>query len=134
MKRQKSDNYLDYIPRKRDCYAKKLPCEILQTSLDDVHGGWCVDESGRVTVLVEHNHRMDRLAQRFLHKPRITQVHLEEMGSFIWQLIDGERSVYAIGQCVSQQFGERAEPLYERLVQYMQSMENAELITKIPGR
>ncbi len=37
-------------------------------------------------------------------------------------MIDNERSVYEIGQIISQEFGEDAEPLYERLVVYFDGL------------
>lgn len=46
------------------------------------------------------------------------------MGNFVWPLIDGTRTVYEIAQLVKEEFGEKAEPLYERLVQYIQNLEN----------
>ena len=36
--------------------------------------------------------------------------------------MDGERSVYAIGQLVHSAFGEAAEPLYERLCRYIKTL------------
>ena len=46
----------------------------------------------------------------------------EKMGSFIWPLIDGKRTVYDIGQKVSEQFGDKAEPLYPRLTLYIRTL------------
>ena len=46
------------------------------------------------------------------------------MGSFIWPLIDGTRDVMQIGKEVEEHFGEKAQPLYPRLVQYMSMLEN----------
>ena len=42
------------------------------------------------------------------------------MGSFIWSLIDGEKTVYDIGEAVKEHFGDECEPLYERLVKYFE--------------
>ena len=64
------------------------------------------------------------LAQKILKKPKVSQIHLDEMGNFVWPLIDGTRTVYEIAQLVKEEFGEKAEPLYERLVQYIQNLEN----------
>ena len=64
------------------------------------------------------------LAQKILKKPKVSQIHLDEMGNFVWPLIDGTRTVYEIAQLVKEEFGEKAEPLYERLVQYIQTLEN----------
>ena len=52
-------------------------------------------------------------------RPELSYVRLDEMGSFVWGLMDGQRTVYDIAVKVSGQYGEDAEPLYDRLVQYM---------------
>src|SRR4030042_2354463 len=42
-------------------------------------------------------------------------IQLDDIGSFIWEKCDGSRSVIEIGQCLSATFGDRVEPVYERL-------------------
>ena len=64
------------------------------------------------------------LAQKFFKRPKVSQIHLEKMGNFIWPLIDGESTVYEIGAKVKEHFGDEAEPLYERLVQYFRILDN----------
>ena len=49
-------------------------------------------------------------------------IELDDFGSFVWRAMDGERSVYAIGQLVHSAFGEAAEPLYERLCRYIKTL------------
>ena len=46
------------------------------------------------------------------------------MGSFVWPIIDGERDIISIGEDVKAHFGEKAEPLYERLAKYFQILES----------
>ena len=46
------------------------------------------------------------------------------MGSFVWPLIDGERNITDIGVFVKEHFGEKAEPLYERLAKYFKVLES----------
>ncbi|SFG62290.1 PqqD family protein [Oribacterium sp. WCC10] len=70
----------------------------------------------------------NRLAQKFFKKPKISYIHIEGMGSFIFGCIDGKKSVYEIGQMVHDHFGEEAEPLYERLSVYMKSLEKNEFV------
>ena len=46
------------------------------------------------------------------------------MGSFIFPLLDGSRTVGDVAELVHAEFGEAAEPLYDRLVQYMKILHN----------
>ena len=105
-KKQKDSNYLDFVPKRNEKFS------------------WEMDESGNVVVFVEHKGVFDKIAQKYFGKPSVSQIHLEEMGSFIWPLIDGTRDVMQIGKEVEEHFGEKAQPLYPRLVQYMSMLEN----------
>lgn len=84
---------------------------------------WSQDENGAVTLEMENKGLVNRIAQKLIKKPKISYIHLDEMGSFIWPLIDGERDIIAIGKEVEAHFGEKANPLYERLSQYIQTLQ-----------
>lgn len=104
--KKETENYLDYIPVHSEQFD------------------WDTDEDGNITIFVENKGVFNRIAQKLLGKPKVSQVHLEQMGNFIWPLIDGSRSVYEIAQLVQEEFGEKAEPLYSRLIQYMHNLES----------
>ena len=55
------------------------------------------------------------------------------MGNFIWPLIDGKRNLIEISELVHEEFGDKAEPLYNRLVQYIKTLEAYGFITVNPG-
>ncbi len=99
-KRTVYENYLDKIPRHKDGL------------------NWSIDENSRVILEVENKGIANKILQVILKKPKVSFIHLDEMGSFIWQKIDGKKNVFAVGKEVKEQFGENAEPLYERLTQY----------------
>ena len=86
------------------------------------------EKDGQITLEIENKGVFNRLAQKLLKKPKISYIHLDEMGSFIWPLIDGEKDVIAIGEYVKEHFGEKAEPLYERLAKYIQTLESYKFI------
>ena len=88
------------------------------------HLSWTADENGMVTLDIENKGVMNRIAQKLFRKPEVSHIHLDEMGSFIWPLIDGEKSIADLGEPVEQHFGERAHPLYERLAKYFQILES----------
>lgn len=101
-----SANYLDYIP-----------------VINDKHNAE-IDGEGNVTVIMENKGFFNWVAQKFLKKPRYSNIHLEKMGSFIWRHIDGNNTIYDIAGYVGERFGEEAEPLYNRLVQYIRNLES----------
>ena len=105
-----SENYLDRIPAR---------VEGIQ---------WRTDEEGGVTLQIENTGWANRLAQFLFNRPKFSYVHLDELGSFVWPLIDGEQDITAIGVRVEEQFGEKAHPLYERLAQYFRILESYRFI------
>ena len=105
-----SKNYLEKIPARPD--------EIT----------WDVDENGIVTLHIVNKGFMKKLTQIFLKKPKISNIHLDEMGSFIWPIMDGEKDILEIGREVEAYFGEKANPLYERLAKYFQILDSYSFI------
>ena len=105
MNKNKQENYLEKIPVRAN------------------HITWSENE-GIVTLEIENKGFFNRLAQKFFKKPKISYIHLDELGSFIWQLLDGERSLVEIGMLVEEKFGEKANPLYERLGKYISILQS----------
>ncbi len=101
-----SQNYLDRIPQKSE------------------NIGWSADTQGAVTLEVENRGVFNRIAQKLFKRPKISYIHLDENGSFIWPLIDGVRDITEIGKLVDGHFGEKAQPLYERLVKFFQILDS----------
>ena len=85
---------------------------------------WTKDEEGIVTLEIENTGFVNRMAQKLFKKPKISYVHLDEMGSFIWPVMDGEKDITEIGKLVEEKFGETAHPLYERLAKYFQILDS----------
>ena len=89
---------------------------------------WSKDDEGNVTLEMENKGVANRIMQKLIKKPKISYIHLDEMGSFIWPLMDGERDILEIGRLVEEHFGEKANPLYERLSQYFKTLEKYNFI------
>lgn len=81
-------------------------------------------EDGTIVMCVERKSLYDKLA-RFLRKktPKCSYYTLDALGSFVWRQIDGTKDVFEIGRLVKDEFGENAEPLYERLAKFIQILE-----------
>ena len=119
MSKQK-ENYLDYIP------------------VISPQNSWDMKENGIVTVHMVHRGFFPWIAQRFFGRPRVSHIKLDTMGSFIFRHIDGVRTVNELAELVDEAFGAEAEPLYRRLVEYMQILRNNQFIyfagkDRVPG-
>ena len=104
-----SDNYLDFIP---------MPSDTITYDVSD----------GKVTIYKENKGFFNLIAQKLFKRPRITQIHLDDMGNFIWPLMDGKRSIYDIAGEVKNKYGEEAEPLYDRLVRYFKTLHDCSFV------
>lgn len=89
---------------------------------------WSEDGQGIVTLEIENTGFFNRIAQKFFKKPKISYIHLDENGSFIWPILDGEKTILDIGKSVDEKFGEAAHPLYERLAKFFQILESYNFI------
>ncbi|MCP2619715.1 PqqD family protein [Candidatus Aminicenantes bacterium AC-334-K16] len=93
----------------------------------------------RVAKWEEVDERVIILKPKFTHPwavknilPRLRKpyyrVKLDEIGSAVWRLCDGRRTVKEIGELLTQTFGEQVEPLYERLGYFFQMLERNRFI------
>lgn len=81
-------------------------------------------EDGTIVMVVERKSMYDKIAHCLRKKtPKCSYYTLDVLGSFVWQQIDGTKDVYEIGCLVKDEFGEDAEPLYERLAKFIQILE-----------
>lgn len=103
MSDNKGKNYLDFIP----VPSEKYPYEI---------------KEGAVTIFQENKGLFNLIAQKLWKKPKVSQIHLDKMGNFIWPLMDGKHTINDIALLIREEFGAEAEPLYERVVQYFRTL------------
>lgn len=107
----KKNNLLDYIP-------------VISNRVR-----WTEDEKHMVTVDVPNKGLFNRIAQICFGRPPISHIALEEFGSFIWRQIDGKNTIYEIAMLVKEQFGDAAEPLYDRLLAYFRTLQGHGFVT-----
>lgn len=97
---KKRDNFLLYVPHRSD----KVEWE---------------NRKGKVVFIFHHNKLIEKTVRIFVKRPKTTTLELDEIGSAVWNLINGERNVYEIGQKLKEKFGDEVEPLYERLIMFI---------------
>lgn len=105
-KKQSMENYLEKCP------------------VHPEHIKWSADENGMVTLDIENKGVFNRIAQKLLKKPEVTHIHLDEIGSFVWPMIDGEKKIIDMGEPMEEHFGEKAHPTYERLAKFFQILDS----------
>lgn len=86
------------------------------------------EDGGAVVINVENKGFYCALARLLRRTPRVSHIHLDEYGSFIWRRIDGKNSVGELAGLIKAEYGNDAEPLYNRLVKYMRILSESGFI------
>lgn len=101
---RKRKNYLDYIPMHNPFYE------------------YTSNTKSHIEIRIHHTGIVCHLAQKLFKRPEYTDIELDDFGTFVWNCVDGKRSVYEIGSDVKEHFGTKAEPLYERLCSFFKKL------------
>ena len=110
MGEKKQENFLDYVPKRNQLYE------------------WDLNQKKHVEIAVVNRGMFNRMAQIIFRKPKVSKIELDDLGSFIWQELDGVKTVFEIGTAVKGKCGKKAEPLYERLCEYIRILHNNRFI------
>lgn len=110
-KKTKKENYLEQVPVRNPEFS------------------WKENDQGIVTVDLVHKGFFDKLAQKLWVTPKVSHIKLDRFGSFVWMQIDGSRNLMEIGCLVREEFGDKAEPLYERLSKFMMTLKDNGFVT-----
>lgn len=100
------------MSKKKSNYLEKIP---------QITDGLVYEQKDELVIIQRENKGLyNRLAQKVFKRPVVTNVELDAFGSYVFLQIDGTRDIIAIGDLVKEHFGEKAEPLYERLSRFIE--------------
>ena len=106
---KKKDNYLDYIPRPNTLFECNK------------------NKDGKIEIKMHNKGVFNKIAQMLFKKPKYSYIELDEFGSFVWEQMDGKKTIYEIGTLVKEKFGDKAES--ETVLQYKKEL--SEIIAEI---
>ena len=109
MKDKNKRNYLDFVPIKN-------PDIEYQT-----------DDGGQVTLFIEWKGFYHRIAQKFFHRPRVSDIQLDDYGSFVWLSIDGAKHVHQLSKVLGARFPNMEKSL-SRLIKFLEILRDNHLI------
>ena len=109
MKDKNQQNYLDFVPIKN-------PDIEYQTG-----------DNGKVTVFIEWKGFYHRIAQKFFHRPRVSDIQLDDYGSFVWLAIDDNKDVHQLSKELDARFPNMEKSL-SRLIKFLEILRDNHLI------
>ncbi|HIT67034.1 MAG TPA: PqqD family protein [Candidatus Merdisoma merdipullorum] len=109
MKDKNKRNYLDFVPIKN-------PDIEYQT-----------DDGGQVTLFIEWKGFYHRIAQKFFHRPRVSDIQLDDYGSFVWLAIDDIKNVHQLSKELDARFPKMEKSL-SRLIKFLEILRDNHLI------
>ena len=93
---------------------------------------WETGPDGRTVLLVPkfRNRILVRVLVPLLRRPTF-RLTLDERGTDVWSLCDGETDVAAIARHLDGKYGAGSDPGYERLARFFASLEREHLVTMV---
>jgi len=88
-------------------------------------------------VVVTHPKAFGRLEGKLagaLRAPRDINRQLDEFGSLIWQMCDGEHTVSEIARALEERFHERFEPAVPRTLRFVEVLAQRRLVRIVRGK
>lgn len=114
----------------RFSFLSKKSQEYNYLELTPIHNkNFKIGDDGLVDILIPRF--KSELAKKYLqpkNKEPYFRANLDEIGTATWKLIDGNRKVKEIGEELRNQFGERIEPVFDRLTKFLTNMHNHNFI------
>ena len=93
------------------------------------------EEEGKVVLIYPKNFtRFEKFLHRHVGGPTDIRRPLDEKGTLIWNMCDGEHNVHEICKETYEEFREDIEPVLRRVWGFLQILHNLNLITfEVPG-
>lgn len=104
------------LNRKEENYLDKIPIKNAEIKYQ-------VNENNHIIIMENHESICERFYLYLLKKPKQTKIELDLYGSYIWEKINGQKSIYEIGKELSKEFGAEMEPLYQRMALFIRILE-----------
>ena len=79
-----------------------------------------VDKDNIVTMLEKQDHKLQRFFRKLKFRiPEYKKTSLDEYGSCVFLQINGKKTVKDIGENLEVEYGDKIQPLYERLLLFL---------------
>lgn len=110
-----------------------IPLEVILASkpIRNPAVSWEKNEKGEVVITVKLEPSKPGLFSGFVKEPTERKVVLDAVGGFVWELMDGERTVSEIAERVSERFKLHRREAQASLLAYLQMLASRGLIALV---
>lgn len=88
---------------------------------------WKIEEN-IVNLDVENKGFFNRIAQKFFGQPKISHISLDKYGSTLWQLLDGENTVFQIVKKMEEAFPTEKDKMLNRVIAFLHTLQTNKYI------
>ncbi|GAA0736399.1 PqqD family protein [Clostridium oceanicum] len=81
-----------------------------------------------ITLIIKREKVIDTIMNKMFKTPKTIRIELDNIGSFVWENCDGEKNVNDISKTMKSHFGNKVDPVIERLVTYIRTLKNNKFI------
>lgn len=82
-------------------------------------------DGNKIVLVQKQNHKIQNFFRKLKFKiPEESYLTLDDYASYVFKQIDGKKNVRQIGEAVYDEFGDEANPLYERLLTFLNHLES----------
>lgn len=101
---------------------------LLMHPIRNCNVAWALNKDGFVQLKIIRKGLLFKFLKTILNLPEELTIDLDEIGYEVWELCDGKHTIFDISNRLSQKFGEKAEPLYPRLIKFLKMLKENNLI------
>ena len=73
----------------------------------------------KVKLFFQHEKLVEKFMRWLIKKSKVSDIELDEMGSFVWQLCDGTKTVYDIALAMMERFEMTEQNSIDRLIMFI---------------
>lgn len=81
-----------------------------------------------IVLKIKRDGSIAKILHKLFKTPELITIDLDDIGSFVWEQCGGEKTIYDISEDLKNEFGEKVEPVLERLLQYIKILKGNNLI------
>ena len=89
---------------------------------------WEVSDE-KVKLFFYHNKPVEKFMRWLIKKSNVSDLELDEMGSMVWQLCDGTKTVYDIALAMMERFNDTEQNSIDRLIMFLRYLSRRGWIT-----